>query len=150
MTVVSSRLLVGDRLTLMSARLGWLVGALGSPECPVHIHLPLSNRSPPLPLRNLHYSSNSLLPAPPCQKANCEANPLLFLSPLLVMGTLQMVVLIVFGGSKDNQGRSYERRALLTPAGLHPCSIATLPPPDNTSQTSTTIPRGELRSLCPA
>ena len=83
-----SRLLPGDRLTLMSARLGWLVGSLGSPECPVHIHLPY----PPDPNQR-HSGICIILPIRccqplPCQKANCQANPLLFLSPLLIMGSL--------------------------------------------------------------
>ena len=55
--VVVSRVLVGDRLTLMSARLGWrpAVPGMSSSHTSPPIHRILT-----LPLRNLHYSPNPL------------------------------------------------------------------------------------------
>ena len=74
--VVVSRVLVGDRLTLMSARLGWrpAVPGMSSSHTSPPIHRILT-----LPLRNLHYSPNPLPNerqiAPPtrfCFTSHCE------------------------------------------------------------------------------
>ena len=99
-----------------------MVGAPQCPECPVHIHLPLSTGS-----RLCHSGICIILPIPcqpPLAKANCAFNPLLFLSPPCPGNPL--VVLIVCGkqGQSGVGGRgSDERRALLTPAGLHPPTL---------------------------
>ena len=144
-------MLSGDRLTLMSAVGGRASSHRGSPpssECPVHIHLPLSAGSPPLPLRNLHYSQ----PIRSLPKANCASNPLLFLSLLLFMRTLGGCFDCLRGkqGQSGRGGGGKERRALLTPAASHPGQSATLPPQLITPGKAKPFPGEPARSLSSA
>ena len=145
-------MLSGDRLTLMSAVAGRASSHQGSPqssECPVHIHLPLSAGSPPLPLRNLHYSQ----PIRSLPKANCASNPLLFLFPsFLLMRTLWGCFDCLRGkqGQSGREGGEKERRALLTPAASHPGQSATLPPQLITPGKAKPFPGEPARSLSSA
>ena len=102
-----------------------MVGAPPCPECPVHIHLPLSAGS-----RLCHSGICIILPIrwQTLPKANCASNPLLFL--FLLSWELSGCFDCLREARTIREGEDQIRgeEPLLTPAGSHPGQSATLPP----------------------